>query len=191
MARMLLLSSKSREQKKLAPSFPSTKPISVNVWAIVDFPVPANPFSQKTGWTFSSINHCSICKRTSFLVPLRHPFLSPQRYPASAVWFIPLRRDRSTASYLPVSGHGGVSWSRTYDELVVALVIDVLLQRSLGTTLDGVKAVAVGGTSLVIRHCVTGILSEASQSLRVLNVFEETGHFPLLGQRFQILENLF
>ena len=47
MARRLLLSLKSREQKKLAPSIPSAKLISANVWAIADFPVPANPFSQK------------------------------------------------------------------------------------------------------------------------------------------------
>ena len=81
----LLRPSKSREQKKLAPSFPSAKDLSANVWAIVDFPVPARPFSQKTCWPDLPVNHCSISQRTSFLVPLRHPCLSPQRYPASGV----------------------------------------------------------------------------------------------------------
>jgi hypothetical protein len=36
----LFRSSKSREQKKLAPSFPSANVISANVWAMVDFPCP-------------------------------------------------------------------------------------------------------------------------------------------------------
>ena len=75
----LLRSSKSREQKKLAPSFPSANAASANVWAMVDFPVPAGPFSQKTCWSDSVINQCSISQRTSFLVPLRHPCLFPQR----------------------------------------------------------------------------------------------------------------
>jgi hypothetical protein len=33
----LLLSSKSDERKKLTPGFPSAKPISANVWAMVGF----------------------------------------------------------------------------------------------------------------------------------------------------------
>jgi hypothetical protein len=36
----LLRSAKSREQKKLAPSFPSANVISANVWAMADFPGP-------------------------------------------------------------------------------------------------------------------------------------------------------
>jgi len=80
-----LLSSKSREQKKLAPSLPSANAVSANVWAIVDFPVPAKPFSQKICWPDWPVNHSSISQRTSFLVPLRHPCLFPQRYPASGV----------------------------------------------------------------------------------------------------------
>src|ERR1700679_21292 len=135
MAPRFLLFSKSREQKKLAPSFPSAKQGSANVWAIVDFPVPANPFSQKTRLSPSSISHRSMSNRTSFLVPLRHPGLFPLRYPASAVCCIPLRRVRSTPSYPRVSGHGGLMRSKTHDDLVV-LVVDVLLQRSLGTSLE-------------------------------------------------------
>jgi len=46
----LLLSSKSREQKKEAPSCPPAKVLSAIVCAMVLFPVPANPFSQHTGY---------------------------------------------------------------------------------------------------------------------------------------------
>ena len=81
----LLRPSKSREQKKLVPSLPSAKAVSADIWAMVDFPVPARPFSQKTCWPDWPVNHCSIPLRTSFLVPLRHPCLFPQQYPASAV----------------------------------------------------------------------------------------------------------
>ena len=42
----LLRSSKSREQKKEAPSCPFANSLSVVVCAMVLFPVPANPFSQ-------------------------------------------------------------------------------------------------------------------------------------------------
>jgi len=43
---MLRLSGKSREQKKLAPSRPSSEDRSANVLAFVDFPVPACPYNQ-------------------------------------------------------------------------------------------------------------------------------------------------
>ena len=46
MVRRLLRSSKSREQKKEAPSSPSAKVLSAMVCAIVLLPVPASPFSQ-------------------------------------------------------------------------------------------------------------------------------------------------
>ena len=81
----LLLFSKSREQKKLAPSVPFAKAVSANVCAMVDFPVPARPFSQKTCWPDWPVDHCSISQITSFLVPLRHPCRFPLQYPASAV----------------------------------------------------------------------------------------------------------
>jgi hypothetical protein len=42
----LLRSSKSREQKKEAPSCPSANALSAIVCAMVVFPVPASPFSQ-------------------------------------------------------------------------------------------------------------------------------------------------
>ena len=80
----LLRSSKSREQKKLAPSFPLSEVASANDWAMVDFPVPARPLSQKTRWLPSFANQCSISLRTSFLVPFRHPCRFPQRWPALA-----------------------------------------------------------------------------------------------------------
>ena len=105
MFRMLLLSSESREQKKLAPSFPSEKLVSARVWAMVDLPVPARPFSQKTRWSPSSVSQLSICHRTSFLVPLRQPCLSPERYPAPATWCISLRRVRSDDSYPLLTDH--------------------------------------------------------------------------------------
>ena len=84
-ARRLLRSTKSHEQKKLAPSFPSAKALSATVWAMADFPVPASPFSQKTCCFCSPVDHRSISHRMSFLVPLRHPCLSPHKYPASRV----------------------------------------------------------------------------------------------------------
>jgi hypothetical protein len=46
MKRRLLLSSKSREQKNVAPSLPSANILSEIVWAMVVFPVPATPFNQ-------------------------------------------------------------------------------------------------------------------------------------------------
>ena len=42
----LLRSSKSREQKKEAPSRPAANILSATVRAIVLFPVPASPFNQ-------------------------------------------------------------------------------------------------------------------------------------------------
>ena len=42
----LLRSSKSREQKKEAPSCPSEKTLSATVCAMVLFPDPASPFNQ-------------------------------------------------------------------------------------------------------------------------------------------------
>ena len=157
MAWRLLLFSKSREQKKLAPSFPSAKLVSAKVCAIVVFPVPANPFSQKTRRSFSSISHCSICRRTSLLVPFRHPSLFPERYPASAVWYIPLRSDRSAASYFPVNISDGSSSSWTHNELMV-LKIDVLLQRSLWDNLRDRSIKRGEGTNLIIHHGVTDVL---------------------------------
>ena len=99
----LLRSSKSREQKKLAPSFPSANVVSANVWAMVDFPVPARPFNQRTRWPCSLVSQSVISLRTPSLVPFRHPCLFPLRYPAFAVRCNPLRRTRSADSYLMVS----------------------------------------------------------------------------------------
>ena len=95
----LLRFSKSREQKKLAPSFPFSNVVSANDWAMVDFPVPARPLSQKTRWLPSFPNQCSISSRTSSLVPFRHPCLFPQRWPAFAVGCRRSRRTRSADSY--------------------------------------------------------------------------------------------
>ena len=77
MKRRSLRSSKSREQKKEAPSSPSVKTCSLTVWAIVDLPVPASPFSQKTGDFLKSPIHDSISFRTVSRVPLRQPLRSP------------------------------------------------------------------------------------------------------------------
>ena len=95
----LLRSSKSREQKKLAPSFPSSKAVSANDWAMVDFPVPARPLSQKTRWVPLFSSQRSISLRTSFLVPFRHACLFPQRCPAFAVGCRRSRRAKSADSY--------------------------------------------------------------------------------------------
>ena len=49
MSLRLLRSSKSREQKKEAPSCPLANILSATVSAIVVFPVPASPFNQYAG----------------------------------------------------------------------------------------------------------------------------------------------
>jgi len=79
----LLLSSKSREQKKEAPSCPSANNLSAIVCAIVLFPVPASPLSQYTGGLLKSFDQCSISSRMALRVPLRQPLRSPWRYSAS------------------------------------------------------------------------------------------------------------
>ena len=75
-------SSKSREQKKEAPSRPSANILSAKVCAIVLFPVPASPFSQYTGDLPKSLVHSSVSSRTAPRVPLRHPLRLPCRYSA-------------------------------------------------------------------------------------------------------------
>ena len=65
----------------------------------------------------------------------------------------------SALSYIQVNGHEEILLSRTpHDELVV-LVIDLLLQRSLGTTSVAMKTDAGESTNLVIHHSVANIVS--------------------------------
>ena len=85
-----------------------------------------------------------------------------------------LRRDRPTASYPPVSKRSELAWSGTHNKLVI-LVIDVLLQRSLGTALDVVQTDAAR-VRLVV-HDVTNIISQACQNLRIFYIVEKTGEF--------------
>ena len=82
MNRRLLRSSKSREQKKEAPSFPSANALSATVCEMVLFPVPANPFSQYTGDLRKSLVQRSIPFRMTPRVPFRQPFRLPCRYSA-------------------------------------------------------------------------------------------------------------
>jgi len=85
-----LLSWKSREQKNEAPSSPSARIRSLTVWAIVDLPVPASPFSQKTGDLSKFLAQDSISLRTPSRVPLRQPRRLPWRYSAPRArrhWF--------------------------------------------------------------------------------------------------------
>jgi len=93
---------------------------------MVDFPVPARPFSQKTRWPWSLVNQSPMSFRTPFLVPSRHPCLFPQRCPAFTVWCILSRRARSADSYLPVSLREQKTSGGTHDEEAV-LVIYILL----------------------------------------------------------------
>ena len=95
MKRRLLRSSKSREQKKEAPSCPSANNLSAIVCAIVLFPVPANPLSQWTGGLPKSLDQCSISSRMALRVPLRQPLRSPWRYSASCAQRKLLRIDAS------------------------------------------------------------------------------------------------
>ena len=55
-----LWSSKLREQKKGTLSCPSANVRSLTVWVIVDLPVPASQFSQKTGDWLKSLTQDSI-----------------------------------------------------------------------------------------------------------------------------------
>src|ERR1700753_1168030 len=78
-----LRSSKSREQKKDAPSRPSANILSAIVCAMVLFPVPARPFNQYTGGLSKSRVQSSISSKIAARVPLRQPFRLPCRYSAS------------------------------------------------------------------------------------------------------------
>ena len=79
-------------------------------------------------------------------------------------------------------------WVEAHDESVV-LVIDVLLQRCLGTNLDTVQGRWMD-TDLIIHHCVANIVSEAGQCLRVLDIIKESRGFAPLCQRFQTSKSL-
>jgi len=63
---------KSWDQKKDAASRPSADTRSLTVWAIVDLPVPASPFSQKTGDRLKSSAHDPILSSS-----LSCPFEAP------------------------------------------------------------------------------------------------------------------
>ena len=73
----LLRSSKPLEQKNDAPRQPSANSLSETVCAMVDFPVPASPLSQKTGDRLESSVQLSISAKT---LP-RVPFRQPRRFP--------------------------------------------------------------------------------------------------------------
>ena len=72
----LLRSSKLLEQKNDAPKRPLANALSAIVRAIVDFPVPASPLSQKTG-----VAECSIQSSISLSTLPRVPFRQPLRFP--------------------------------------------------------------------------------------------------------------
>ena len=78
----LLRSSTPLEQKNDAPRRPLAKTRSATVCAIVDFPVPASPLSQKTGGLSKPSVHFSISSNTLSRVLLRQPLRLPCRYPA-------------------------------------------------------------------------------------------------------------
>src|SRR5882762_6094714 len=63
---------RSREKKKLAAKRSSISHVSATVWAIVDFPVPAKPPSQKIDGAFGSENQSLILLKTSTRVFSRH-----------------------------------------------------------------------------------------------------------------------
>ena len=96
----LLRSSKSREQKKEAPSCPSTNTLSAIVCAMVLFPVPANPFSQYTGGLLKLLIQSSISFRTTPRVPFRQPLRSPCRYSAACAQRMLLRTTASAIGSL-------------------------------------------------------------------------------------------
>ena len=95
----MLLSSKSREQKNDAPSWPFEKILSAIVCAMVVFPVPANPFNQKTGGLSKSRVQSSISSKMTLRVPMRQPPRSPCRYSAACAQRIPLMTAASAIGF--------------------------------------------------------------------------------------------
>jgi hypothetical protein len=67
-----LMSPPPREKKKLAPRLFRSKYVRATVRAIVDFPVPAKPLSQKMHRSSLPSAHLYISRRTSTRVFLRH-----------------------------------------------------------------------------------------------------------------------
>ena len=109
---ILLPSSKSREQKKEAPSCPSANVLSAIVIAIVVLPVPASPFSQYTGGLAKSLVQSSILSRTAPRVPFRQPPRPLCRNSAPWAQRKPLRTAASSAEYpFQVRRIEGTGWS--------------------------------------------------------------------------------
>ena len=107
-----LRSSRSREQKKEAPSCPSANTLSAIVCAMVLFPVPANPFNQYTGGLLKSLVQSSISSRTAMRVPFRQPLRLPCRYSAACAQRIPFSMAASAVKnpyQLPVIRSGYLS----------------------------------------------------------------------------------
>jgi len=173
MSRPLLLSSNSREQKKLAPRVPSAKQISANVWAIADFPDPTKPLSQNTRGACLSSNHSSSCRRTSRLVPFMHPCLSPKLCPASTVWPILFRRVRFASPYSQVTMVVGHRGSKAHNESAV-LVVYIFSQRRLMQTL-GVMGAGAPRASPIIHRGLTDVPNPAGQRDGIL---ESLVQFP-------------
>jgi len=105
------------------------------------FPVPANPFSQKTGGRLKSLVHSSISSRTALRVPFRHPLRSPSscRYSAPSA---PRKSSRTSASAVegprqsPATGTGKqsnlppaergyfIDWEMIGERLLSACIVD-------------------------------------------------------------------
>ena len=161
----LFLSSKSHEQKKVAPSLPSAKLISANVWAMIDFPVLARPLSHNTCLSCLSFNQDSSWERTSLLVPFMHLCLSPQRYLMSTTGDMQSRHVRAALSCHLVTTCARVIRGETHNELA-ALIIQVLLQGCL-IQMSGKLGARNLRTNLIIHHGVTDVLDQATKLIHI------------------------
>jgi len=181
---MLLLSSKSREQKNLAPRFPSPKVISASVWTMVDFPVPARPLSQSTRLPCLSSSHPSSCRRKSLLVPLRHPCLFSERCPAQSVWRMLFRRIWSISPYSRVITHHQTTRKKG------SRWVEGSCHRYLVVTKSGMDLRHVGGgfvliTNLILHYGIANVFNQTTQLIRILDVVEKSLSLPLLCQRLE------
>ena len=103
-----------REKKRLAPSNPRSSVSSATVCAIVDFPIPANPFNQNIGGVLGSgfSIHALISCKIACQVPSKHVFRA-LRLPE--LWLACSARGRESKS-LACSGeqpiNGSLDWNR-------------------------------------------------------------------------------
>ena len=181
---------------------------------MVDFPVPANPLSQKTCMSCGPLAHRIIPSRTDSRVPGRHTSWRPARYPALCTGSNFPSHSRSVASWQwsqssdkpgssPKSPHNNVLdiFTNLLRLLVNSLSIfahlpgvftyllcvfvSVLLHRCLPEMLDSLCG-GIGCTHLVIRHGGSQVPDETVQDFGMINVLQKFHDPMLLGKRSEL-----